>query len=277
MSLVARIPPTSMSAQGNTGALPVLYGDESVLVIDKPAGMLSVPGRGPGHAPSAICLAQARWPDALTVHRLDMATSGLLLIARGALAQRRLSSRFAAREVVKHYEALVTGVIGADSGEIDLPLCADWPNRPRQQVDALNGKPSLTRFRVLSRDLSRQHTRLELQPVTGRSHQLRVHLMAIGHPIVGDELYGHAAGDAGGAGDADAARGIDSAGPCPVAGPPTASRLMLHATRLVFVHPHSGVTMSMHSAAPFADVHGPVRHCAGEMSCAATNLLEPTS
>jgi tRNA pseudouridine32 synthase/23S rRNA pseudouridine746 synthase len=232
------LPDLSPSPLG-AGALSVLHADESVVVIDKPSGMLSVPGRGPGHAPSAIWLAQARWPDALTVHRLDMATSGLLLMARGAIAQRRLSDQFAARTVVKHYEALVAGLIDADSGEIDLPLGADWPNRPRQRVDHNGGKPSLTRFRVLARDSLNKVTRLELQPVTGRSHQLRVHLMAIGHPIVGDSLYG----------------------------PPNASRLMLHATRLDFVHPHSGAAMSMHSAAPFDDVNDPFRQDAGDLSC----------
>ena len=272
MSLAESDLPDLSPSPPRAGALSVLHMDESVVVIDKPAGMLSVPGRGAGHAPSAICLLQARWPDALTVHRLDMATSGLLLIARGPQAQRRLSAQFADRTVVKHYEALVTGVIDADSGEIDLPLGADWPNRPRQQVDRLDGKPSLTRFRVLARDLSRQQTRLELQPVTGRSHQLRVHLMAIGHPIVGDVLYGPVANDASGADVAlNPTRSVEQPPPCPA---PTASRLMLHATRLTFVHPHSAMAISMHSAAPFDERLGPEYHAASGLSFASNHQRE---
>jgi tRNA pseudouridine32 synthase / 23S rRNA pseudouridine746 synthase len=162
-----------------------------LIVLDKPAGMLSVPGRGPD---KADCVAERvrrqAAADALVVHRLDMATSGVMVMARGAAAQRSLSCAFEQREVDKRYLAVVHGLVAADSGAIDAPLAADWPNRPLQRVDHECGRPSLTRFQVLSRDAASARSRLELQPVTGRSHQLRVHLAFIGHPIVGDGLYG---------------------------------------------------------------------------------------
>lgn len=180
-----------------------------------------MPGRGEAGRDNLAARVQAQWPDALVVHRLDQATSGLIVFGRGPAAQRTLSIAFAERRVAKRYVALVADPVAGDGGTIDLPLAADWPNRPRQQVDPENGKPSLTRWRVLVRDGA--HTRLELEPVTGRSHQLRVHLAARGHPIVGDALYGGA--------------------PAP--------RLMLHATRLAFAHPVSGVPLSFHSPPPF--------------------------
>jgi len=174
-------------------ALVIVHADDALVVADKPAGLLCVPGRGPERADCLAARVQARWPDALVVHRLDMATSGLVVFGRGAAMQRALSIAFAERRVDKGYEAVVAGLPAEDSGEIDLPLAADWPNRPRQQVDLIAGKPSLTRWRVLQRDPQRGTTRLALTPVTGRSHQLRVHLAAIGHAIVGDDLYAPAA------------------------------------------------------------------------------------
>jgi len=203
----------------------VVHRDDALVAVDKPAGMLSVPGRGADKQDCAAARVAEQWPDALIVHRLDMATSGLLVFARGAPAQRRLSMAFAGREVHKRYEAVVHGLVHHDSGEIDLPLMADWPNRPLQKVDH-HGKPSLTRYRVLSRDEALQRTRLALEPVTGRSHQLRVHLQAIGHPIVGDELY-------------DPARAS------------TSPRLLLHACELRLPHPVSGELLTLHSVAPF--------------------------
>ena len=152
-----------------------------------------------------------------------MATSGLLLMARGAAMQRALSIAFAHRRVMKRYVAVVHGRMAADEGEIDLPLGADWPNRPRQRVDLLDGKASLTRYRVLSRDAATDTSRVELEPVTGRSHQLRVHLLATGHPIVGDVLYGAA----------------------------EAPRLMLHASELSLAHPVSGESLRWRSEVPF--------------------------
>ena len=201
-----------------------LHLDAHLVAVDKPAGLLAVPGRTEPDCMAARVI--ARWPDALVVHRLDMATSGLLVLARGAAAQRALGDAFAERRVHKRYVAVVHGLPRDDAGEIDLPLAADWPNRPRQQVDRVQGRPSLTRWRVLARD-ARSHTaRLALEPVTGRSHQLRVHLQAIGHPIVGDRLYGPAA-------DAQA------------------PRLLLHAEALTLPHPHDGTPLALHCPVPF--------------------------
>ncbi|MDL2339274.1 MAG: RluA family pseudouridine synthase [Pseudomonadota bacterium] len=208
--------------------------DHALVAINKPAGMLSVPGRGADKADCAATRVQAAFSDALIVHRLDMATSGLLLMARGSDLQRALSRMFEAREVFKRYEARVAGLVESDAGEIDLPLIADWPQRPRQKVDRLHGKPSLTRYRVLHRDPATCTTRLELQPVTGRTHQLRVHLQAIGHPIVGDALYADA--DDSGRQMADLA---------------TPTRLQLHATTLQLRHPITGQPLTLSSAAPF--------------------------
>lgn len=171
----------------------VVHLDAQLLVVDKPAGLLSVPGRG---ADKADCLASRVLPlcaDALTVHRLDMATSGLVVFGRGVQMQRRLSIAFAQRELLKHYEAVVSGLPEADFGEISLPVLADWPRRPLQKVDLAHGKPSLTRWQVLAREPRSGTSRLALQPLTGRTHQLRLHLAAIGHPILGDALYAPAA------------------------------------------------------------------------------------
>ena len=166
------------------------------MVLDKPAGLLSVPGRGADKQDCLSVRVQQYYPNAGVVHRLDMATSGLLVMARGAGAQRQLSQAFAARAVQKLYTAVVAGVptpwgpLDAQGWPvIDLPILLDWLRRPLRIIDAPHGKPSITRWRVLSSDDASQTTRLALQPVTGRSHQLRVHLQAIGHPILGDALY----------------------------------------------------------------------------------------
>jgi tRNA pseudouridine32 synthase/23S rRNA pseudouridine746 synthase len=207
--------------------LPVLHEDGAMLVVDKPAGLLSVPGRGPDKADCAIARVQQRWPDALVVHRLDMGTSGLLVFGRGPEAQRALGRAFETRQTDKRYEAWVWGLVQGDEGQIDLPLVCDWPNRPRQMVSHEAGKPSTTRWQVLARDAALHRTRLALQPVTGRSHQLRVHLQALGHPILGDELYAHAQALA------------------------AAPRLLLHACRLSLPHPATGATLVVESPAPF--------------------------
>lgn len=204
-------------------ALAVHHADDYLLIVEKPAGLLSVPGRSPELADCLISRIRIDHPDALTVHRLDQVTSGLVVIARGAAMQRALSMQFERRQVSKGYEALVEGVVEADAGEIDLPLIGDWPNRPRQKVDVEIGKPSLTRWRVLARDAATSRTRLALEPVTGRSHQLRVHLASIGHPIVGDDFYGAA----------------------------PAARICLHAVRLGFAHPATGAWCEWVSPAPF--------------------------
>ena len=166
------------------------YIDDALLVAEKPAGLLSVPGRSEENQDCVVARLQALYPDALTVHRLDQVTSGLLLHARGKVMQAALSMQFEQRSVSKRYEAVLEGLLEAEAGAVDLPLIVDWPNRPKQQVDHERGKPALTRWRVLARDVQVQRTRVALEPVTGRSHQLRLHMASLGHPIVGDVLYG---------------------------------------------------------------------------------------
>ena len=201
----------------------IVHADAALIAVDKPAGMLAVPGRGEAKQDCVAARVQARFGDALVVHRLDMATSGLMLLARGIAVQRALGAAFARREVHKRYVAVVDGLVAKDMGEIDLPLAADWPNRPRQKIDPGSGKASLTRYRVLARDPAGNTTRLELEPVTGRTHQLRVHLLGIGHPIVGDRLY---------------------AAPAHV-------RLLVHASCIELVHPALSEALSLHSEPPF--------------------------
>lgn len=212
-----------------------LYADDSLLVLDKPAGLLAVPGRGADKQDCLSARVQSHYPDALIVHRLDQATSGLMLMARGVTVQRALSRAFAAHAVSKRYLAVVAGepIAPADSpdgwADIDLPISLDWPNRPLRIIDPAHGKPSLTRWRVIGPegDGETATTRLELQPVTGRSHQLRVHLRAIGHPILGDRLYAPAEVQA------------------------LAGRLLLHAWRLHLTHPLTGARLCFESPAPF--------------------------
>lgn len=211
-------------------AIDPLYVDDTLLVVDKPSGLLAVPGRGADKQDCLSARVQVRYPDALIVHRLDMATSGLMVMARGAAAQRELSKAFAARGVKKRYIAIVAGrleVPPEDWGTIDLPIIVDWPNRPLRIVDHLLGKPSLTRWRVLGYTETGPGTRVELEPITGRSHQLRVHLRALGHPILGDALYA----------------------------PPDvqvlSGRLLLHAWSLGFVHPVTGEGLVFERPAPF--------------------------
>ena len=204
-----------------------LHVDAACIVVVKPAGLPAVPGRGEHLQDCMAARVQAQFADALVVHRLDMATSGLMLFARGADAQRTLSRAFAQREVHKRYVAVVHGRIDPAEGEIDLPLRPDWPNRPRQQVDVAHGKPSLTRYRVLAHDPLANTSRVVLEPITGRTHQLRVHLLAIGHPILGDALY------------------------APVAVQALAGRLMLHAASISFPHPLTGAMLRLECDVPF--------------------------
>jgi tRNA pseudouridine32 synthase/23S rRNA pseudouridine746 synthase len=221
------------SAECTGGAPLVVHADPHLLVLVKPAGLLSVPGRGADKQDCIAARVQRLYPDAMVVHRLDMATSGLLLMARGADTQRQLSRMFAQRQVQKRYLAVVAGKLEAPASSaggwslIDLPLAADWPNRPRRIVDRERGKPSQTHWRVLACDAARDCTRLELEPVTGRSHQLRVHLQALGHPILGDSLY---------------------APPEVLARSP---RLLLHASELRFEHPAEGTALRFSNPAPF--------------------------
>lgn len=207
--------------------LDLLYADDYLLVVNKPAGLLTQPGRGEDKTDCLLSRVQLEYPDALIVHRLDRDTSGLLVLGRGKIMHRELSILFADRKVKKRYIAVVAGKLDKVAGEINLPLALDWPNRPLHHVNHDTGKPSCTRYQVLSYDTANDTTRVELEPVTGRSHQLRVHMQAIGHPIVGDELYA----------------------------PPEirvmAPRLLLHAGTLAFRHPHSGAELNFHSPAPF--------------------------
>ncbi|MBI1174120.1 MAG: RNA pseudouridine synthase [Sideroxydans sp.] len=200
----------------------LVYCDAALLVANKPAGLLAVPGRGADKQDCLSARIQQTHPDALIVHRLDMATSGLLVFGRGADMQRKLSRLFHDRKVEKRYVAVVAGQMD-EAGKIELPLGADWPNRPQQKVDHASGKHSLTRYRLLAHDAAADTSRLELEPVTGRTHQLRVHLAAIGHPIVGDALYGGRA----------------------------AARLLLHASALSFPHPLDGSVLRLENTPLF--------------------------
>jgi tRNA pseudouridine32 synthase/23S rRNA pseudouridine746 synthase len=200
--------------------IKIIYKHRYLLVCHKPSGLLSVPGRGEDKQDCLINRILPRYPEALIVHRLDMETSGLLLLARGKEAQRRYSLLFQERQIHKRYLAVVDGVMAQDSGSVDLPLLVDWPNRPKQRVDYENGRPSLTHYRVLTRDPLQHSTRLELEPYTGRSHQLRVHMASLGHPILGDTLY---------AGEASQ----------------RAPRLLLHAAELSFIDPFNHQTIAL--------------------------------
>jgi tRNA pseudouridine32 synthase / 23S rRNA pseudouridine746 synthase len=203
--------------------LQVVHTDEALLVAIKPSGLLSVLGRGAAGLHNLTSQVQAVYADALAVHRLDMGTSGLMVFARGPEVHRQLSKAFADRRVHKRYVAIVEGVVTADSGSVDAPLIADWPRRPLQKVDHAAGKPSLTHWQVQQR--AADNTRLLLTPVTGRSHQLRVHLQSISHPIRGDELYA----------------------PHPL----RANRLLLHAEVLSFDHPITGQALCFVSEPEF--------------------------
>jgi tRNA pseudouridine32 synthase/23S rRNA pseudouridine746 synthase len=224
----AVIVPTAPLIQG----IEVLHANAALLVLDKPAGLLSVPGRGADKQDCLSARVQQHYADALIVHRLDMATSGLMLMARGAQVQRVLSRAFASRLVHKRYIAVVDGHVqapDADWGVIDLPIALDWPHRPLRIIDA-RGQASVTRWRVLALQTGAQgqaQTRLELEPVTGRSHQLRVHLQAIGHAILGDARYSSPAIQA------------------------RSERLLLHASELALQHPLSGAALQFSRAPDF--------------------------
>ncbi len=204
--------------------LDVLHDDAEMLVVSKPSGLLSVPGKGEHLSDCLIARVQAVWPHALLVHRLDRDTSGVMVFGLTPHAQRFLSKQFELRAAKKTYVARVWGRLTPKTGRVDLPLIVDWPNRPRQHVDHENGKSAVTDWRVL-RD-SATETRVRLMPQTGRSHQLRVHMLALGHPILGDPFY--ATGEA---------RDFE--------------RLMLHSEELRIKHPDSGRMMRFRAPAPF--------------------------
>lgn len=192
--------------------LHILYQDDQLIILNKPAGLLSVPGRGEDKQDCMLSRLQLEFPTALTVHRLDMPTSGILVFALNKEIQASLSSLFETRQIQKKYIAKIFGQPANIKGTIHQPLMTDWPNRPKQKIDYKNGKPSTTHYQFLCSDKSGNST-VELKPVTGRSHQLRVHMSSLGHPILGDELYGTQQSRS------------------------ASYRLMLHAQEIEFIHP----------------------------------------
>lgn len=211
--------------------LVIIHEDRDMVVLNKPGGLLSVPGRTPDLFDSALTRVRETHPGAQAVHRLDLGTSGVLVVATRRKAESELRRQFQERLTRKVYLARVEGAMAQDEGVVDLPLVCDWPNRPRQMVCLNTGKPALTEYRVLERD--GRTTLVLLLPHTGRSHQLRVHMACLGHPIVGDNLYGPEA-------DADPAR------------------LLLHASQLGLFHPFSGVWTVFHAPCAFAPDMAPI-------------------
>ncbi|MDC9580071.1 bifunctional tRNA pseudouridine(32) synthase/23S rRNA pseudouridine(746) synthase RluA [Xenorhabdus sp. PR6a] len=205
--------------------LHVLYQDEHIMVVNKPSGLLSVPGRAEEHKDSIMTRIQAEFPCAESVHRLDMATSGIMVVALTKAAERELKRQFREREPKKVYIARVWGKMVQEKGRVDLPLICDWPNRPKQKVCFETGKSAQTEYQVL--EYEAQATRVRLAPITGRSHQLRVHMLALGHPILGDKFYAHTSARE------------------------RASRLQLHAQELFITHPAYGTPMHFECKADF--------------------------
>ena len=206
-------------------SLRIIYRDQSLIVLDKPSGLLAVPGLGPENQVNLASHVQQEFPGALVVHRLDRDTSGLIIFALDPESQRQLSRQFHDRIVEKTYLAVVNGTVDGDEGRIDLPLRKDFEQPPRHRVDLTHGREAVTKWRVIERLPDR--TRLELTPLTGRSHQLRVHMRHLGHAILGDKLY---------------------AGPEVVA---LTDRLLLHAARLTLEHPSNGSRLSLTAECPF--------------------------
>ena len=207
------------------GEIVVLHCDDDLLFVEKPSGLLSVPGKPLDHRDCLEARVVTEFPDALLIHRLDLETSGVMVFALNKRAQKHVNQQFERRVVEKTYIARVAGQVGADEGEIDLPLIADWPRRPMQKVCHETGKPARTRWRVLEREV--EATRLELRPETGRSHQIRVHLKEIGHPILGDPFYA----------SEDIYRAV--------------ARLQLHALSLELRHPSGGDWLRIEAPCPF--------------------------
>lgn len=218
------MPPVTDIYAPPTDPIEIIHHDHELLVVNKPSGLLSVPGKGEHLADCLITRLQAIFPDALLIHRLDRDTSGVMVFALTPHAQRHLGLQFEKRQVKKSYIAVVHGHPNEKTGTVDLPLIVDWPNRPLQKVDPENGRPALTDWRVLKK--TETATRVRLTPHTGRSHQLRVHMQALGHPIMGDPFYA-----------TGAARAAD--------------RLMLHAETLSFRHPDGGKGQKFRVKCPF--------------------------
>ncbi|MFT4703729.1 MAG: tRNA pseudouridine32 synthase/23S rRNA pseudouridine746 synthase [Bradymonadia bacterium] len=203
----------------------VLYEDRQILAVVKPQNLLSVPGRAESDKDCLISRVQQQYPEVLLLHRLDLATSGILLFARTREVQAEMARAFQSRRIVKRYEACVHGEVLPDEGIVEQPLRVDWPRRPVQIVDRCNGKPSRTAWRVLSRE--NDTTRVALVPHTGRTHQLRVHMTWLGHPMLGDNLY------------------------APLSSAALHRRLHLHAALIIFPHPLTGLPVRLESAVPF--------------------------
>ena len=220
------MPPKNFIYTPPTDPLSIIFEDDDLLIIDKPAGLLSVPGRLPEHQDSAYLRVLNIYPAAKVTHRLDMATSGLLMFAKHRDAEVAISKLFQNRKIKKNYVALVQGQMISD-GIIDVPLMGDWPNRPKQKVDFELGKPAKTLYFPMQYDAITDTSRVLLEPITGRSHQLRVHLAHIGHAILRDQLY-H---------------------PAPFSS--SLDRMALHASSLSFMHPITGQTLDIHCDVPF--------------------------
>lgn len=218
MTLLNYAPPTAPY-------LDIVYRDEAIVVVNKPPGLLSVPGKDPAHRDSVWARVTRVLPGARVVHRLDMATSGLIVLALHKTAQAHLQRQFEQRKVHKYYRARVAGKLPATAGLIDLAMRCDWPNRPRQMIDLLAGRHAQTRYQVLGFD--GQSSEVMLFPITGRSHQLRVHMQVLGTPILGDKFYADATAYA------------------------AAPRLLLHAEEIGFQHPLSGQAINFHCPADF--------------------------
>ncbi len=206
--------------------LHILFQDEHLLVVNKPAGLLSVPGNSPEKQDCMVSRCTAEFGEIHIAHRLDMSTSGIIAFARSKDAVRSMNKLFAERKVQKTYIAVVDGLLENDKGEIHAPLMVDWSKRPKQKIDD-QGKPSCTHYQVISRDVKENTSRVELTPITGRSHQLRVHMMSLGHAILGDEFY---------ASDEVFAK---------------SDRLLLHATQLAFIHPITNQPIHIHCLPDF--------------------------
>jgi tRNA pseudouridine32 synthase/23S rRNA pseudouridine746 synthase len=205
--------------------LQIVHADERIVVLDKPSGLLSVAGKDPALSDCLEARVKARFPGAAMAHRLDKDTSGILVMALDKKALADIGQQFEKRRTVKSYVARVFGEVAGERGEVDLPLATDWDNKPRQRVDHERGRQSRTEWQVLARETGA--TRLRLVPLTGRTHQLRVHMLALGHPILGDPFYATGAALA------------------------AAPRLQLHAEELGFSHPGSGEWMVFRSPPPF--------------------------
>lgn len=218
---------TLSSPQMTDHDLNILYLDDDLLIVNKPAGLLTVPGKGPEKQDCMINRVLKFNPNARVVHRLDQGTSGIVMFPLNYMCLRLLTKQFEVRAIHKHYVAVVAGLVAEDQGEVQLPLICDWPNRPLQKVCFDSGKPAHTRYQVLERNRDKNSTRVRLEPVSGRTHQLRVHMLSLGHPMLGDQLYS------------------------PLDIQAQAPRLLLHAQDISLIHPISQLAIAIECPADF--------------------------